>query len=269
MKKSSIFDLTRREFMAAGSVVAVTAGFGGFGRAALADCAGFGHQRAARLSIAYLRGSENWDYLRGLTPTLEAITEDMDVDEAPLIAADALVGGDSGFAARGARVTIHGLIAEPSDRLPAMLLKAHYRPYHEATHMAWGFEGSALCRAQPAASFTLPVHAGGGLQLSLEVWPRGGNTELTDPAIAEAYFGLGATPGEAKLRRGAYLMAWGLPGGPKLPVWSRYRAIAERIETPEAGMPETRRFMLTDATGAAKAPPAVMLTVDYSDAAAA
>ena len=146
-----------------------------------------------------------------------------------------------------------------------MLLKARYRPYHEATHIAWGFEGSALCCAQPPASFVLPVHAGGGLQLSLEVWPRGSKTEKTDPAIAEANFELGTTPGEAKLRRGAYLMAWGLPGGPNLPVWTRYRAIAERIETPEEGMPETRRFMVTDAIGATKALPAVMLTVDYGD----
>lgn len=269
MKKSSTFDLTRRGFMAAGSAVAVTAGFGGVSRAAVADCAGFAHRQAARLSIAYLRGSENWDYLRGLTPTLEAMSEDLNVDEAPLIGAEALASGDPGFAARGARVTIHGLIAEPSDRLPAMLLKARYRPYHEATHIAWGFEGSALCCAQPPASFVLPVHAGGGLQLSLEVWPRGSKTEKTDPTIAEANFELGATLGEAKLRRGAYLMAWGLPGGPKLPVWTRYRAIAERIETPEEGMPETRRFMVTDTSGAAKALPALMLTVDYGDEAPA
>jgi uncharacterized protein YcbX len=41
--------------------------------------------------------------------------------------------------------------------------------------------------------------------------------------------------------------------------------IAEQIETPEEGLPETRRFMVTDVTGAAIALPALMLTVDYAD----
>ncbi len=265
MKKSSIFELTRRDFAAAGAAVAVTAGLGGMSRAALAGCAGSSHRQTARLSIAYLQGSENWDYLRGLTPTLEAVTEEMTLEEAPLIAADAVASGDPGFAARDARVSIQGLIAEPSDRLPAMLLKAHYRPYHETAYMVWGFEGSTLCCAQQPASYALPIDAGVGLQLSLEVRPRGGNTNAAEPLIAEAKFVLGATPGEAKLRRGAYLMSWGLADGPKLPVWTGYRVIAERIETPEEGLPETRRFMVTDASGAAKALQAVMLTVDYGD----
>ncbi len=60
-------------------------------------------------------------------------------------------------------------------------------------------------------------------------------------------------------------MDWGLPGGPKLFAWTGYRAIAEQIETPEEGMPETRRFMVTDASGAAMALPALMLSVDYAD----
>ena len=164
MKKSSNFELNRRNFVAAGSAVVAAVGFGGVGRA-LADNAGVGHGQAARLSIAYLQGSENWDYLHGLTPTLDATIDDMAADEASLIAADALVCGDSSFAARGARVKIHGMIAESSNRLPRMLLKARYRPYHDASHIAWGFEDSALGGAQPAVSFALPVDTGTGLQL--------------------------------------------------------------------------------------------------------
>ena len=265
MKKSSSFNLSRRNFVATGSAVVATVGFGGIGRAALADGSGMGHQKAAGLSIAYLQGSENWDYLHGLTPTLVATTDDMAVDEAVLIAADALKSGDSGFAARGARIKVHGMITEQSDRLPPMLLRAHYRPYHEETHIAWGFEDSPFCCPQPGTTFTLPVDAGAGLQLSLEVPSHDGSSVMIDPAIAEARFDLGATPGEAKLRRGAYLMTWGLPGAPMISAWTGCRVIAEQIETPEEGMPETRRFMVTDVSGAAKALPALMLTVDYGD----
>jgi len=63
----------------------------------------------------------------------------------------------------------------------------------------------------------------GWLRLSLEI----------GPALAEAHFDLGDAPGRAKLRRGAYLMSWALPSGTADPGWSRYRAIAERIERPE------------------------------------
>jgi len=148
--------------------------------------------------------------------------------------------------------------------LPTMLLRTHYRPYHEETHIAWGFEDSTDSSAQPGTTFTMPVDASTGLQLSLEV-RRPGKSIATDPAIAEARFDLGATPGEAKLRRGVYLMTWGLPGEPMSSTWTGCRAIAEQIEKPGEGMPETRRFMLTDVSGAAKDLPALMLTVDYGD----
>ena len=58
-------------------------------------------------------------------------------------------------------------------------------------------------------------------------------------------------------------MTWGLPGASMLSAWTGCRVIAEQIETPEEGMPETRRFMVTDVSGAAVALPALMLTVDY------
>ena len=69
------------------------------------------------------------------------------------------------------------------------------------------------------------------------------------------------------LRQGAYLMSWALPSGTVDPGWSRYRAIAERTERPEEGMPEIRRFMIADASGQANSLPAVMLTVDYAEGA--
>ena len=47
MKKSSSFNLSRRNFVATGSAVVATVGFGGIGRAALADGSGMGHQKAA------------------------------------------------------------------------------------------------------------------------------------------------------------------------------------------------------------------------------
>ena len=261
MKKSSNSKLTRRNFVATGSAVVATIGFGGVGRAAWADRSGFGHQQAAGLSIAYLQGSENWDYLHGLTPTLAAATDDMAVDEALLIGANTLASGDPGFATQGARITIHGMISEPSNQLPPMLLKARFHPYHDETHMAWGFEDSTLGNAQSGTAFTMPVNANSGVQLSVEMRALGDESV----SIAEAQFVLGATPGEAKLRRGAYLMTWGLPGAPMLSAWTGCRVIAEQIETPEEGMPETRRFMVTDVTGAAVALPALMLTVDYGD----
>jgi len=264
MKKSSSFNLSRRNFVATGSAVVATVGLGGVGRAALADYSGIGHQKAAGLSIAYLQGSENWDYLHGLTPTLAATTDEMAIDEAMLVDADALASGDPGFAARGARIKIHGMITKRSDRLPPMLLRTHYRPFHEETHIAWGFDDSADSCAQPGTTVNVPIDPSAGLQLSLEM-PRPGRILATDPAIAGARFVLDAIPGEAKLRRGAYLMAWGLPGAPIDSAWSGYRVIAEKIETPEEGMPETRRFMVTDTSGAAKALPALMLTVDYGD----
>jgi len=258
MKKSSNRKLTRRNFVASGSAVVATIGFGGIGRA---DYAGLGHQKAAGLSIAYLQGSENWDYLHGLTPTLAATTDDMMVDEALLIGASTLASGDPRFAFQGARVTIHGLISEPSNKLPPMLLKTRFRPYHDTTHLAWDFEDFTRGDAQSGTAFTMPVNADSGVQLSLEMRPRG--EELV--SIAEAQFVLDATRGEAKLRRGAYLMTWGLPDAPMLSAWSGCRVIAEQIETPEEGMPETRRFMVIDATGAAVALAALMLTVDYGD----
>jgi len=264
MKKSSNLNLSRRNFVTTGSAVVATVGFGGIGRAALADCTGFGHHEAAGLSIAYLQGSENWDYLQGLTPTLAATTDEMAVDEAVLIAADALASGDSGFASRGARIKVHGMISHRSDQLPPMLLRTHYLPYHEETHIAWSFEDSADSCAQPGTTFTMPVDASAGLQLSLEM-PVSGKSIATDPAVAAARFVLGATPGEAKLRRGAYLMTWGLPGAPMESALTGCRVIAEQIETPEEGMPETRRFMVINASGAAKDLPALMLTVDYGD----
>lgn len=264
MKKSSSTKLTRRNFVATGSAVVATVGFGGIGRAALADCTGIDRQKTAGLSVAYLQGSEDWDYLHGLTPTLARTTDDMAVDETVLITADAMESGDFGFAARGARVKIHGMISERADRLPPMLLRTHYRPYHEETHVAWGIDNSADGCAQPGTTFAVPVDASAGLQLSLEM-PRSGKSLAADPAIAEARFVLGAMPGEAKLRRGAYLMTWGLPDAPIASGWNGYRVIAERIETPEEGMPETRRFMVTDASGVAKALPALLLTVDYRD----
>ncbi len=267
MKKFSAFNLSRREVLAAGSALAATAGITNAAYAGAGGC--FGHQRTAQLSVAYLQGSETWDYLHGLTPDLGAVTEDMTVDEAPLIAAESIASGDVSFAVRGARIAIHGLVAKPTAGLPAMHLKAHYQPYHEGTHVAWGFEGSELCCAQPATAFTMPVEAGTGLRLSLEVRPRGSQAEDGEAAVAETKLGLGVLPGGAKLRRGAYLMAWGLPDGPLLPPWSRYRVVAEQIEAPGEGLRASRRFMVQDASGAATTLQAVLLTVDYGDSVSA
>ena len=269
MKDPRTFAPTRREVLVAVPAVAAAVGVGSVGRTALAGCGGADHERTARLSLAFLQGSEQWDHLQGLTPTLEAVTEDMTVDEAPLVPADALIVGDGGFATRKARVMVHGLLAEPSDRHPMVRIAAHYRPFHDTAHIAWGFDGATTCCSTPATEFTVPVDAATGLQLSVEVRPRGTGPDDADSAFAEATFSLGIAPGRAKLRRGVYLMAWDMPTGAPLPAWQRYRVIAERIETPEDGMPATRRFMLTDATGAAKALPAVMLSIDYADAASA
>lgn len=263
MKKDPTFALTRRDFVAAGSALAVA---GGLGRSALADCAGVAHRRTARLSVAYLQGSDGWDHLRGLTPTPAVPGEDAPVDEAPLVAADALSHGDPAFALRGARLTIHGLVGDPDRRLPAMLLKAHYQPYHDTAHTVWGFEGTDLCCARPATSFVQPVAVGAGLRLSLEMWPRGADATQTDPAVAEAVFDLGVLPGTAKLRRGAYLMSWALPDGPAPRAMTRLRAVAERIDPPEEGMAAVRRLAITDAAGAARSLSAVLFTVEYGDA---
>ncbi len=258
MKTSRFFEITRRELMVAAPAVAAAAGLGTMGRAALAGCVGHGERQAAKLSLAYLQGSEAWDYLQGLTPTLRAVAEDMEVDEAPLVPAEFMISGDPSFARRGARVTVHGPLSAETDRLPAMVMKAHFRPYHEAVHAAWGYQGTVLSRAQPATAFTVPIDAVTGLRLSLEI----------GPALAEAHFDPGDAPGRAKLRRGAYLMSWSLPSGTADPGWRRYRVIAERIERPEEGMPEIRRFMIADAAGQAKSLPAVMLTVDHAEGAA-
>ena len=244
MKTSRYLEITRRDLMVAAPVLAAAVGLGTMGRSALASCFGHGEQQAAKLSLAYLQGSEAWDYLQGLTPTLPAVAEDMEVDEAPLVPAETMISGDQSFATRGARVTVHGPLSAET-RLPAMVMKAHSRPYHEAVHAAWGYQGPETPRAQPAIAFTVPVDAATGLRLSLEV----------GPALAEAHFDLGDAPGRAKLRRGAYLMSWGLPSDTADPGWRRYRAIAERIERPEEGMPETRRFMIADASGQAKSLP--------------
>jgi hypothetical protein len=267
MKDPWSFAPTRREVLVAVPALAAAVGVGGVGRTALAGCTGADHEQAARLSVAFLQGSEQWDHLRALTPTLEAVTEEMAVDEAALVPADQLISGDGGFATRGARVMVHGLLGEPSDRHPAMRIAARYRPFHDASYLAWGFDGSTACCSSPATEFTVPVDAAVGLQLSVEVQPRDAETDGIDLAVAEATLGLGIAPGQAKLRRGIYLMAWDMPAGASLPAWHRYRVIAERIETPEDGMPASRRFMLTDATGAARTLPAVMLSIDYADAA--
>lgn len=265
MKNSSSFKLTRRKFVATGSAVVVSAGLGGVGHAAFADYTISGIHRAGRLSIAYLQGSENWDHLHGLTPTLAAVTDDMIVDKAPLVGASSLAKGDSGFTTRGARITIHGLIAEPSSLLPPMLLKAHYLPYHDTTHIAWSFEGSSSNTAPAGSSFTVPVDASNGLRLSLEMQPSSSNSVAGSPTVADAQFVLGATSGEAKLRRGAYLLTWGLADAPMLFAWTGCHVVAERIEMPEEGMPETRCFMVADAAGKPRSLPALMLTVEYAD----
>lgn len=260
MKTSRLFEISRRDLMVTAPVVAAAVGLGGPGRAALAGCTGHGEQLAAKLSLAYLQGSEAWEFLQGLTPTLHAVAEDMEVDEAPLVPAETMMSGDANFAKYGARVTVHGPLSEETDRrLPAMVMKAHFRPHHDAVHAAWGYQDPEMSGAQPGTAFTVPVDAATGLRLSLEV----------GPAVAEAHFDLGDAPRQAKLRRGAYLMSWGPPSGWVDPGWSRYRAIAERIEKPEDGMPEVRRFMIANAFGQAKSLPAVMLTVDYAEAATA
>lgn len=268
MKKSKFSQMTRREFVLAAPAVAAAACLGGLGRIAPAAAADLKQDSAGRFSIAYLEGSEQWDHLHCLAPTPEGVGGETTMDQARLVPADTLWSGDGSFAERGARVTIHGLLGEAPDNLPEMEMKARYRPFHESQSVLWGFQGSPTHAAQPATSFSAPIDAGTGLELSLELRPRKDRSRETEPETAEARFTPGAAPGQAKLRRGVYLLAWDLSSGSALPDWSRYHAIADRIAKPEEGLPEIRRFMLTDAFGPVKTLPALVMSVDYADQAA-
>lgn len=260
MKKASMSRMTRREFVLAAPAAAVAAGLGLTGLTASARPVAE-HAPSPGLSVGYLQGSEEWNHLQGLSPTLDAVTGETLMDQARLVPAEALAQGDGRFAGRDARVTVHGFLTDAPHDLPRMRMQVGFRPYHGLQSVVWGYEGSSICCAQPASMFTVPIHADSGLQLSLDVSVRGSGSSLP----VEAVFSPGSAPDQLKLRRGVYLLSWHLPSAPGAPDWSRYRAFAERIEQQEPGIPAMRRFMIADAGGAVKSLPVLVMSVAYAD----
>ncbi|MEM7221462.1 MAG: hypothetical protein AAF495_00695 [Pseudomonadota bacterium] len=261
MRKSPRFTLSRRDLMVLAPATAVTAGLSGVSGAALAG-PGCGGAHTAKLAVAYLSGSETWAHLDGLSPTLEALSEDAEHDEAPLVTASSLASGDQAFAERSARISLHGLMSEPSADLPDMRLMAHFEPYHELTHQTWCYEGSGPNCGSDSGDLTLPIDPAHGMKLSLEVQTPDEET----PAVAEANFAVGEAFGRPKLRRGAYLIAWDRPGGRQSShPWFGLKAIVERVPEPSEGVTAVRRFMVAGTDATPLRVPALLMTVDFAE----
>lgn len=263
MTKPRNLELSRRHVMALAPAIALTAGLTGVGRSALAEPGRGSAAHTAGLALGYMVGSETWDHLDGLTPTLERLDETAVRDEAPLVTASSLATGDGAFAARGARVILHGFMAEPDAGLPAMHLKTHYVPHHELTHLAWSYQGAESCCGTTTTELTLPAHPDHGMKLSLEVRAEG----AVEPSRAEAVFTLGEVFGRPKLRRGAYLMSWHLSSDRQAThLWPGMRAIAERVPEASKGIKVTRRLMVAGVDRRPVRLPALLMTVDYAAA---
>ncbi len=281
--------LRRREFLALGPAFGLATGMlplGSLARAASAGpLAGIGAVRDDLLSIGYWQGSDTLAEFASLAHTGEPFfvdAQDSPVDEsaiaepvyADVISAQALSVGDRRFAQNGAKVSIHGLFPSAGEAvhdLPGLSIDAHFDPYHQAPFHAWRFDPSASSSSPAGVSFTVPLAKTTGLTLSFAIAEGRDQRSGTDasPERISTRFSLGREPGQPKLRRGVYFIAWRGSNSKPLPSWRRYLVLAAAAKTgdlPEDEIAHQGYSRLTQRWN--RRVPAdlsyVMLSVDYA-----
>ena len=248
-EKSS--SLRRREFLALGPAFGLATGMlhlGSLARAASSEpFAGIGPARDDLLSIGYWQGSDTLAQIARLTHTGEPFfvdAQDSPVDEsaiaetvyADVISAQALSVGDRRFAQNGAKVTIHRLFRTAGEEvhdLPGLSIDVHFDPYHRAPFHAWQFDPSASSSSPAGVSFTVPIAKTTGLTLSFAIAEGRDQRSGADasPRRISTRFSLGREPGQPKLRRGVYFIAWRGSNSKPLPSWRRYLILAAAAKT--------------------------------------
>ncbi len=243
--------LPRRDFLALGPAFGLATGMlhlSSLSKAALSSpFAGLEPARDDLLSIGYWQGSDTLAEFARLTHTGEPFFVDAQhspVDEsaiaepvpADVISAQALSVGDRRFAQNGAKVSIHGLfptVGEEVHDLPGLSIDVHFDPYHRAPFRAWQFDPSASSRSPAGVSFTVPLEKTTGLTLWFTIAEGRDQRSGADasPERISTRFSLGREPGQPKLRRGVYFIAWRGSNSKPLPSWRRYLVLAAAAKT--------------------------------------
>lgn len=217
-----------------------------------ATLAGLGLSADEPISVGYLDGSEQLDWLDFLP--WEYDREDW---RWRIVPASTLPSGDPALAVTGVRVTIHGLYPRPAEDEVGVLPMAAYltvlydpelpgeRPY---VHYAWGLSRRPGLSVGHRVSFVAPVHREDGLSLAMEVeeTPQvglpptdsgGGRRRVASASgvpgrrlLRNAGLTVGAEDLRPRLVRGIYFL--GLSSG----------AFATAVDAPRPGAPASPRL---------------------------
>lgn len=122
-----------------------------------------------------------------------------------LLDATALPEGDGGFTQDGARITIRGVFDAPAvtgDDLTSLSISVDFSPFQPILYHAWGFERVPVPNLSGPVSLTVPIAAGSGLSLLVDM-ARPAGAEQVRLSLAA-----GVGRGAPKLLQGAYILAW-------------------------------------------------------------